>query len=108
MRYCLPVISMLLTLFLSRSREYMADSGAVELMRENESLASALKTIANDYENNTEAVSKEYARTRHEEVRRAAYIFDTSHFGPGRTLKNLFSTHPSLEDRLKAIGYKKR
>ena len=108
MRYFLPVISMLLMLFLSRSREYMADSGAVELMRENESLASALKTISSDYEQNSEKISEEYATTKHEELRQASYIFDTSHFDPARTLKNIFSTHPSLEDRLKAIGYRNR
>ncbi len=42
LRYVLPLITVLLMLFLSRTREYMADAGAVELMRDNEPLARAL------------------------------------------------------------------
>ena len=106
LRYVLPMTTVLLMLYLSRTREYMADSGAVELMRENESLASALIKISQDHEANQDTYANEYGQTKHEEFRSAAYIFDPKAFDPAKSLMNLFSTHPSLEDRLKAMGCK--
>jgi len=35
LRYLLPVLNIVLLLYLSRTREYMADAGAVELLRDN-------------------------------------------------------------------------
>lgn len=105
-RYGLPLVTMLLMFYLSRTREYMADSGAVELMRDNESLANALLKIQGDHEANKDEYKTAYGTTRHEEFRNAAYIFDPSEFDPVKSLMSLFSTHPSIEDRLKAIGFK--
>ena len=45
LRILLPLITVLLMLYLSRTREYMADAGCVELMRTNEPLARALLQI---------------------------------------------------------------
>jgi heat shock protein HtpX len=106
LRYVLPMTTVLLMLYLSRTREYMADSGAVELMRENESLASALIKISQDHEANQDSYASEYGQTKHEEFRSAAYIFDPKAFDPAKSIMNVFSTHPSLEDRLKAMGCK--
>lgn len=100
LRYCLPLISMLLMLFLSRSREYMADAGAVELMRENQSLASALIKISKDY------ATADYPKVKHEELRQAAYVYHVTGLNSFKSISNLFSTHPSLEQRLAAIGVK--
>ncbi len=76
LRYVLPLITVLLMLLLSRTREYMADAGAVELMRDNDPLARALLKISGDYQQNQARYANEYQNTRHEEVRREAYIFD--------------------------------
>lgn len=106
LRYGLPLITMLLMFYLSRTREFMADSGAVELMRDNEALAKALLKIQGDHEDNKDEYRAAYGATRHEEFRNAAYIFDPSAFDPVKSMMSLFSTHPSIEDRLKAIGFK--
>lgn len=109
LRYTLPLITILLTLYLSRTREYMADAGCVELTRDNQPLAKALLKIQADTENNAEERAQEYASTPHEDVRRAAYIFDPAKAGiSAQSLTGLFSTHPPIEKRLEAIGFKKR
>ena len=107
-RYLMPFLTVILTLYLSRTREYMADAGSVELVRDNEPLARALIKIQDDYVQNQEDYSRQYSQTPHEAVRRAAYIFDPviagiqiRHF-----LGDFFSTHPSLIKRLAAIGYR--
>jgi len=109
LRYLLPLVTVLLTLYLSRTREYMADAGSVELMRDNTPLARALIKIDQDYKANSETYSDEYSKTPHEDVRQASYLYDPSQCGiqPISSLANLFSTHPDLEHRLAAIGIKR-
>lgn len=108
LRYVLPLINILLLLYLSRSREYAADAGCVELMRDNKPLASALLKIQNDHEANKDTYSAQYAQTPHENVRREAYIFDPVQAGiePVSSPSDLFSTHPNIKDRLAALGFK--
>jgi heat shock protein HtpX len=108
LRYVLPIITVLLALFLSRTREYMADSGCVELMRDNEPLARALLKISKDHEQHAERYEQEYGQTPHEQVRQASYLFDPSDIDPVKSLSSSFATHPSVEDRLKAIGFIKK
>jgi heat shock protein HtpX len=109
LRYTLPLITILLTLYLSRTREYMADAGCVELTRDNQPLAHALLKIQADTQANADSISQEYAATPHEDVRRSAYIYDPAKAGiSAQSLSGLFSTHPSIEKRLEAIGFKKR
>ncbi|MFC3908662.1 zinc metalloprotease HtpX [Legionella dresdenensis] len=108
LRNVLPIITVLLTLFLSRTREYMADSGAVELMRDNEPMARALLKISSDHQENADQYAAQYSRTAHEQVRRASYLFDPSTIAPLNALSNAFSTHPDTEQRLKALGFKKK
>ena len=107
LRYVLPIFTVLLTLFLSRTREYMADAGAVELLRDNTPLANALMKITYDHRDNAQTYSHQYGETKHEDVRRAAYIFDPGKIDSVKSLNSAFSTHPSLEQRLKALGFKK-
>ena len=107
LRYALPLITVFLSMFLSRTREFMADAGAVELMRDNVPLARALLKISRDHEENEEAYSQEYGATPHEEVRHAAYIFDPSALDPVKSFTNLLATHPTVEERLHAMGFKK-
>lgn len=108
LRYLLPLINILLLLYLSRTREYMADAGSVELLRDNQPLASALLKIQNDHLGNQEKYSAAYQQTPHESVRREAYIFDPVQAGlrPVASLTDAFSTHPSIKDRLAALGFK--
>jgi heat shock protein HtpX len=106
LRFLLPLITMLLILYLSRRREFMADAGAVELTRDNRPLASALIKISGDHREHQTSYKAVYQNTPHEEVRRAAYIFDTQQAGftLRQSTNSIFSTHPSLKERLKALG----
>lgn len=107
LRFVLPLVTLLLTLYLSRTREYMADAGAVELMRTNEPMARALLKIHQDHQQHAETVTSEYAASGHEEIRRAAYIYDPVQAGvaPKTCLTSYFSTHPNITDRLRALGF---
>lgn len=107
LRYILPLITVLLMLYLSRTREYMADAGCVELTRDNTPLARALLKIQGDHEQNQAHYAAEYQQTPHESVRREAYIFDPTIAGISArsSLSDLFSTHPSISKRLAALGF---
>jgi len=110
LRYLLPLINIFLMLYLSRTREYMADAGSVELLRDNQPLASALLKIQQDHQSSQEAQRYAYQSTPHESIRREAYIFDPVQAGLESTgsLSDLFSTHPSISDRLKALGFRQK
>ena len=81
---------MALQMYLSRSREYMADAGSVELTRDPHAMANALKKISGDYELN------DYKDEDTNPTRKAAYIFVKG--------DSIFSTHPSMKNRIKALG----
>lgn len=108
LRYVLPLITVLLALFLSRTRELMADAGCVELMRDNEPLARALLKISEDHAEHATDYTKAYGNTPHEQVRQASYLFDPSEIDPVKSLSNVFSTHPSMKQRLEALGFKQK
>lgn len=110
LRYLLPLINMFLLLFLSRSREYMADAGCVELTRNNEPLARALLKINGDHTSNAAQYDKEYNKSTHDSLRREAYIYDPASAGIGTSsaFTEWFSTHPSLQNRLAALGFTKK
>lgn len=108
LRYVLPLITLMLALFLSRTRELMADAGSVELMRDNEPMARALLKINEDNQAHAEEYASEYGQTAHEEVRKASYLFDPSTLDPVKSLNSAFSTHPSIEARLDALGFKRK
>jgi heat shock protein HtpX len=107
LRFLLPIITVLLVLYLSRKREFMADSGAVELTRDNIPLAKALLKISDDHKANKDKYEQAYFATPHEEIRREAYIFDPKQVGISvqQSMASLFSTHPPLAERLKALGF---
>lgn len=93
LRILLPFINMFLILYLSRTREYMADAGSIQLTRNNEALGNALIKIQKSYKENDyedEGIS----------VRASSYIFN-----PGKAFIDTFSTHPSLESRLRAMNH---
>jgi heat shock protein HtpX len=110
LRFVLPVLSMVLILFLSRTREYMADSGAVELMRTNDPMATALLKISGDHQTNANRYQTAYQSRKGEYFRQQSYIFDPKQAGisASKSMSEMFSTHPSIDKRLEALGYAKR
>lgn len=109
LRFVLPIITVLLMLYLSRKRELMADAGSVELLRNNEPLARALIKIDGDHKTNAVVYNQAYANTPNEQVRHAAYLYDPEEAGISafKSINDIFSTHPTLEVRLKALGIEK-
>ena len=89
----LPIITQVLYLYLSRSREYMADAAAVQLTGDNQAMITALQKISGDYEMHKDEHADYESFT--EKYRAAAYIFSKG--------DSLFSTHPSIENRLKKL-----
>lgn len=97
-RFVLPLITSLLMLYLSRTREYMADAGSVELMRSAEPMGRALVKIQQYHQTQTQ---NPYTHCAHESVRKAAYIVDPEE-------NDWLSTHPSIFKRLRALGLKRQ
>lgn len=86
----LPVITQVLYLYLSRTREYMADAAAVQLTQDNQAMISALRKISGQHQQHQyehESTGQAY--------RSAAYIYNKG--------DSLFSTHPSIENRIAAL-----
>ena len=91
-----PIFGQLMQLALSRRREFLADASAVELTRNPDGLISALQKLDSDP---NELKSANNA---------TAYMYIVSPFKAnakdGKKRKtSLFSTHPSIDDRIEAI-----
>ena len=88
-----PIISSLIQLAVSRRREYLADATAVEFTRNPEALISALIKISSD-NSKLDVASKSnsymYIENPYVEKRR-------------KEVSSLFSTHPTIEERVNAI-----
>jgi heat shock protein HtpX len=78
-------------LAISRSREFLADAGAVELTRNPDALISALAKIAG--RDQVPGVSENMAS-----------MMISSSFDEGNFLETLFSTHPPVADRIAALA----
>ncbi|OAT48634.1 HtpX family heat shock protein [Proteus hauseri ATCC 700826] len=90
----LPIITQVLYFYLSRTREYMADAAAVDLTQDNQAMINALKKISAQHETeNFEDGSTGRA------YRKAAFIFNKG--------DSIFSTHPSIENRIAALEGRK-
>ena len=85
-----PLIAKIIQLAISRRREYLADSSGVKLTRQPQGLIDALTKISSD-SNKLETASTATA---------SLYI---SNPFKGNKLASLFSTHPPIEDRIKAL-----
>jgi len=85
-----PIFATLMQLAISRKREYLADSSAVELTRNPEGLKSALTKLTLDTEI-LEAANKS-----------TAHMYIVNPF-KGKDVSNLFSTHPPLEKRIERL-----
>lgn len=85
-----PIIAELIKLAISRRREYLADASGSLLTRYPEGLASALEKIA------AQNQPMKNANTA------TAHLFFANPFS-GKSLSNLFSTHPPIEERIKKL-----
>lgn len=85
-----PIIAKLIQLAISRRREYYADALAVKLTRQPQSLINALTKISNDNS------VFETASTA------TATLYITNPFKDNK-IASLFSTHPPIKDRIKAL-----
>jgi heat shock protein HtpX len=85
-----PIIAQLIQLAISRRREYLADASGVKLTRQPQGLINALIKISDD-PNKLESASTATA---------SLYIENPF---KGQKIASLFSTHPPIEDRIKAL-----
>ena len=88
-----PIISSLIQLAVSRRREYLADATAIEFTRNPDALISALFKISND-DSELDVASKSNAYM---------YIENPYVNKRKKQISNLFSTHPTIEERVNAI-----
>jgi heat shock protein HtpX len=87
-----PIAATLIQLAVSRKREFLADASGALLTRYPEGLASALEKIARDKEP-LEVANKATAHM----------YFENPLKNYSGTVNNLFSTHPPVEERIKAL-----
>jgi len=89
--FIMPMAATIIQMTVSRNREFMADEGASRLTGHPEWLQSGLKKLDN------------YAKniTMHDADPQTAHMFIINPFtGKDMSLKNLFSTHPSTQERI--------
>lgn len=94
LNFVLPIITQVLYLYLSRSREYMADAAAVQLTGDNQAMIQALQKISGNYA--AKGDSEDELVNIGDKYRSAAYIFSKG--------DSIFSTHPSIENRIKKLN----
>jgi len=88
-----PIAATLIQMAISRSREFQADETGARISRDPEALASALQKIA--------ASSEQIPLPARPET---AHLFIINPLS-GRSLANLFSTHPPLEERVARLQH---
>jgi heat shock protein HtpX len=88
-----PLAATLIELAVSRRREYLADASGALLTRYPEGLAAALQKIGN------------YAGGMQRPSHATAHLFIGDPFGPKPTdwIDKMFSTHPPIPDRVRAL-----
>ena len=112
----MPIAAMLIQLGISRSREYLADATGAKIIGNPRALASALARLdgfdmsryeqqkVNERRHGSRDDSDPYSPTSS----RSGDIYDCAHMwihNPlrGRSMASLFSTHPSIEDRIQRL-----
>ena len=88
-----PILGKLMQMSFSRRREFLADSTAVEFTRNPDGLISALQKLDND-PNELKVANK---------ATENMYIVNPFKKSNKRKKAGLFSTHPSIEDRIHAL-----
>lgn len=85
-----PLVATLIQLSISRKREYLADATGALTTRYPEGLASALEKI------------EQHSSVMHKQSASTAHLFFANPLN-GKSFSNLFSTHPPIEERIKAL-----
>ncbi|HLC56398.1 MAG TPA: M48 family metalloprotease [Candidatus Nanoarchaeia archaeon] len=91
-----PIIALIIQLAISRSREFLADETGSKILRNSQGLASALAKL--NYESKNKPLKTNTA---------TASLFIVNPLN-GKGIMNLFSTHPSIQERvgrLRAMKY---
>lgn len=88
-----PLVARFMQMAYSRRREYLADAGAVELTRNPEGLASALRKLADDTEPLVEAANR---GTAHLFIVNPLRRMREAH----QSLDTIFSSHPPIQERI--------
>lgn len=88
-----PIFATLIQLAISRKREFLADATGALLTRYPEGLANALRKIS------------QYSRPMKNQSTAIAHLYIANPKGLkiGEKIQSLFSTHPKVEDRIKAL-----
>lgn len=81
------LLSILIRFALSRSREFLADAGAVELTKNPDAMISALRKI----------------ESRSELADATSAVMEMCIDNPRQGIANLFATHPSVQNRIQAL-----
>jgi heat shock protein HtpX len=89
-----PLIATIIQLAISRSREFLADESAAKTLHTGSGLASALQKLQADIKNKPLMPMSTTQATSH--------LFIANPFS-GRTMLNLFSTHPAIEERVRRL-----
>ena len=85
-----PIFAMMIRMAISRKREFLADASGALLTRYPEGLASALEKISGDHQ------QLQFA------TQGTAHLFIANPF-KAKSFSKLFSTHPPVEERVKAL-----
>ncbi len=91
-----PIVGTLIQLAISRRREFIADTGSVEITRQPQDLISALKKISDD----PEPMRNANKATAHLYIENP---FKKSGHGKVAWFAGLFDTHPPTPERIKAL-----
>ena len=90
-----PILAQLMQFAVSRRREFLADASGALLTRYPEGLASALEKISS------------YTHPMKRASSATAHMFISNPFGSdgktGKMMRKLFSTHPPMEERVRAL-----
>lgn len=86
-----PIFGKLMQLAISRKREFLADATAIEFTRNPDGLISALAKLDADTDELKVASSS------------TAHLFIVTPLKSKKKTSSLFSTHPSIEDRIEAL-----
>lgn len=86
-----PLFAKLIQLAISRKREFLADASGALLTRYPEGLARALEKIS------------QYKQPLKHANTATAHLYIASPFGATKKFNNLFSTHPPMAERIKAL-----
>lgn len=95
--YFIRLIGNLVNLSISRKREYAADANAVRLCGYSHGLASALSKLASLSNNNR------YSKKDLDELG-GSNLIGLYIFNPTKSITNLFSTHPPIEERIAKLN----